>query len=42
MSIEFGDSDTLLNYTEIVKTWSTCGQEFASVGVRGGFLLSKI
>lgn len=36
MSLEFSDSDTLLNYTGIVKTWSTCGQECVSVGVEGG------
>ena len=26
MSVEFSDSDTLLNYTGIVKTWSAGGQ----------------
>lgn len=36
MSLEFSDSDILLNYTGIVKTWSTCGQECVSVGVEGG------
>ena len=39
MSIEFSDSDALFNYTGIVKTWSTFGQEFVCVGVGGGWVL---
>lgn len=40
ISVEFSDSDTLLNYTGIVKTSSTWGQEFVCVGV-GEVLLVK-
>lgn len=42
MSLEFSDSDILLNYTGIVKTWSTCGQECVFVGVEGGSIVRDL